>query len=182
MKALRFLGRLRFRDATALTYRMGAGVPGDITRAGGKIEPVLVDASAPPTAYGQAVVIDATTQGVRPLVAGDNGLDAIYGIVARPYPLQQNSANPGLNTGVPPTSGIVDVLRSGYMAVSVSGGTTPVKGGRVYIWVAASSGSHVQGGFETAAGGGSNTIELDEKSYWQGGVDANGVGEISFNI
>lgn len=182
----RDVGRVRTRDV-AFTFRMGAGFPGDVNRVdSAKIEPCLIDASAPPTAYGQPVVVDATTQGVRPLVAGDAALDAVYGFTVRPYPTQQSTsgvAYAGVSIGgaAPPPSGIIDILRSGYIMTQLGGGAGVVKGGRVFIWVAASAGNHVQGQVEAVATGGS-TIELDEKSYFNGPADANGVVEISFNI
>lgn len=181
----RFVGRARTHDV-AYTYRMGAGFVGDVNRTHpASIEPVLIDVNSPPTAYGQAVVVDPTTQGVRPLGAGDTSLDAIYGITVRPFPLQQSSANNygtiGIGAATPPVAGVMDVLRSGYIMAALTGNASAVKGGRVYVWVAASSGNHVQGGFEAAATGGS-TILLDEKTYFNGPADANGVVEIGFNI
>lgn len=183
------LGRRKTCDV-AFNLRMPAGQPGDITRhfPPGTIEPCLMSSVTPIPLFGLAVVstLDATNS-VRLVQAGDNGLDAIYGVSVRPYPFQQqNSAAPasyggvGFGGGVPATVQPVDILRSGYILVPIVG-AAPVKGGRVWVWVAASGGGHVQGGFETATGGG-NTIELDEKTLFQGGVDANGNGEIGFNI
>lgn len=182
-------GRSMFADA-AFTFRMGVGFPGDITRVeAATVEACLIDVNAPPTAYGQAVVIDPTTQGVRPIVAGDSGLTAIYGITVRPFPTQQQSAtNFGAvtlaGTLVPPTSGVIDVLRSGYILTALNAPTTvPVKGGAVDVWFAATSGAHIQGGFEAAHTGGSSfTIAGSTTTQFQGGVDANGVAEIAFNI
>lgn len=182
----RSLGRAKTRDV-AITYRMGAGFAGDVNRTHpASIEPCLIDASAPPTAFGQPVVVDATTQGVRPLAAGDSALDAIYGLTVRPFPFQQAQTNVdygsiGIGAGAPPSSGAIDVLRAGYIMVKANVGSAPVKGGRVFIWVAATSGNHIQGQFESAASAG-NTIELDEKSYFNGVPDANGVVELAYNI
>jgi hypothetical protein len=181
----RFVGRVRTHDV-AFQYRMGAGFPGDVNRTHpASIEPTLIDSNSPPLGYGLAVVVDPTTQGVRQMAAGDSTLDAIYGITVRPFPTQQSSASNygaiGIGSATPPTSGVMDVLRSGYIMGQLSGATQPVKGGRVYVWVAASSGGHIQGGFEAAATGGS-TIQLDEKTYFNGPADASGVVEVSFNI
>lgn len=188
----RYVGRAKTMD-DAFKFRMGAGFPGDVNRVHPfSVEPVLIDVNAPPTAYGQPVVVDATTQGVRPLVAGDSGLDAIYGVTVRPFPLQapsspnnfggtQTAGGAITSSGTPPASGVLDVLRAGYIMVKANVGSAPVKGGRVFIWVAATAGNHIQGQFESAASGG-NTIELDEKSYFNGVPDANGNVEISFNI
>lgn len=180
---LRSLGKHPTRD-TSFTFRMGAGVPGDVNRGHpASIQPCLIDPSAPPTAYGQAVVVDATSEGVRPLVAGDSGLTEIWGVTVRPYPLQQasNSNFSGAapyGSITPPTLQPIDVLRGGYVMVSVVG--APNKGGTVYIWYAASSGSHVQGGFEASNTGGS-TLALDSSYQWNSPADPNGIAELICN-
>jgi hypothetical protein len=174
--------RLKTRDA-AFSYRMGAGFPGDVNRTHpASIEPVLIDAAAPPTLYGQPTLIDPTTQGVRPFAAGDTAVTDAYGMTVRPYPTQQESATnygaTGLGTGTPPASGIMDVLRMGYIMAKVNGST--VKGGTVYVWCAASTGSHVQGGLEATASAG-NTAALSRVTF-NGVPDANGFVEVAFNI
>lgn len=147
--------RMKFRDA-AFPYRMGAGFPGDVNRTHpASIEPSLVDSSAPPTLYGEPVLIDATTQGARKLSATDQAANDVYGFVVRPYPLQAPSAtNYGavsFGTGSPPTTGSIDVLRTGYIMSNLNtGSAAPVKGGRVYVWIAASIANHTQGGLESA--------------------------------
>lgn len=180
-----FIGRKRTRDtATAFAFRMPAGFPGDVNRGHpASIEPTLIDASAPPTAYGQGVVVDATTNGVRPLSAGDTALTALWGITVRPYPIQQSSASnfgqASFGAATPPVSGEIDVLRWGYiMAVLPAGAAAVTKGAAVFIWCAASSGAHVQGGFESAGSGG-NTAALDTNRYmFNGPADAGGNVEI----
>jgi hypothetical protein len=178
-------GRMKFRDAASasvFTYRMGAGVPGTVSRMNpaAVIEPVLIDPTAPPTAFGVPVVIAAASQGARVVEIGDVEAN-IYGILVRPYPFQQLSGGPtaNFNSGGPGVGG-ADVLRSGYiLAIINTLGGQPVKGQPVYIWTAASGGGHTLGGFETAASGG-NTIAIP--ATFQGGVDANGVGEIAYNV
>ena len=169
----------------AFTFRAGAGFPGAISRQeNSSIEPVLIDASAPPLLYGVPVVIDPTTQGIRPIVAGDSALTTIFGILVRPFPTSQFSVSNFGNTplggaGVPPTSGPADVLTRGYIIVSVVGATK--KDSLVDIWFAASSGSHVQGGFEGVHTGGSS-LSLPLNTYFNGVPDANGLVELAFNI
>lgn len=180
-----YMGTARTCDIS-FTYRMGAGFPGDVNRTHPvSIEACLVDSSAPPTLYGQAVVVDATTQGVRPLVAGDSALTDIYGITVRPFPIQQQSSTnygaSNIGSATPPTTQPMDVCRSGYIMSTLSGSTAAVKGGTVYVWVAASTGSHIQGNFEAAATGGS-TIQLPVKTSFNGPADANGIVEIIYNI
>jgi hypothetical protein len=182
----RSLGRRKVRDAAspyALTYRMPAGFPGDVSRfPRAVIDPCLVD---PTGAYalqpGMPVVVNPANNGVRPLVAGDNALTRIYGIVVRVFPEQQTTGGMTSalgNSSIPgPTASI---LRSGYIIVPING--TPAKDGQVFIWVAASAAPHVQGGWETAASGG-NTITLPlSAADFNGGIDGSGIGELMFNI
>jgi hypothetical protein len=183
-----YVGTHRTHDA-AFTFRMPTGFPGDISRAvqSGIAEPCLVDLNAPPTAYGQAVVVDPTTQGVRPIVAGDAALTAIYGVTVRPFPIQQASATNYGAVGLggvqaPPSSQPIDVLRFGYILVTLQNFAVnnSLKGGAVYIWYAASAGNHVQGGFEAAATGGSTLLLAD--ANFNGPAGADGVVELAFNL
>jgi hypothetical protein len=183
-----FIGRSRTHD-DAITYRMRSGFPGDVTRthpAG--IEPCLIDASAPPTIFGQPVLVDATTQGVRPYTVGDQS-DSVasqpWGFVVRPFPTQQTATtNNGQVTpftaAAPPLTGELDVMRSGYIMTQLPAGAAPVKGGQAYVWCAASSGAHVQGGVEAASSGG-NTTKL-AGAFFNGGVDANNIAELFYNF
>lgn len=190
----------------AFQFRMGAGFAGDVARTHPvDIMPTLIDKNAPPTAFGQGVVLDATTSGVRPIAtSGDTGITSLYGIIIRPFPFQQSQS--GNNWGAtetgagvvsaiaPPTYGEIDVLVRGFALVQCNNfaANAPVKGGQVYIWYAASTGNHVQAGFEAAATGGS-TIAIGSPNsngastfgqnvYWNSGPDANGIAEIAFNI
>ena len=187
-----YVGQRRTRD-DAFKFRMGAGFLGDVNRTHpASIEPAL-QSNSPATAYGQPVVIAADgTNGVRPLAAGDAALVAIFGITVRPFPIQaatapnnfggtQAAGGAVVQGGAPASKGAIDVLKSGYIIGQLSGGGVPAKGGAVFVWVAASAGAHVQGGFEIAATGGS-TIALDNRTYFNGPADANGNVEIAFNI
>lgn len=165
----------------AYTFRMPAGIPGDVNRAEAAIiEPQVITPAATsgaPGAFGIGVVIDATSHQVRAVGSSDT---AIYGFLVRPYPTQDYSGiNPPLGTSVPPTQGACDVLVRGYMSVLLGGSAAAVKAAPVYLWVAASSGQHVQGQVEAAATSGS-TIELN--AYFTGPADANGITEIAWNM
>lgn len=180
-------GRMKTRDIS-ITFRMLAGFAGAVTRShpAAHIEATLIDPTNPPTLYGQAVLIAAASQGARAILTSDSAITNIYGITVRPYPIQAPTAtNFGAvaigASAAPSAPGILDVLRSGYINVPVSGGGTPVKGGQVFVWVAASSGNHVLGGFETASSGSTIALPIQVCS-WQGGVDASGVAELAFNI
>lgn len=165
----------------AIKYRMGAGYAGTVSRPDeAVIEPTLSDATSPVAQYGLAVNLNAASTGVRQVAGTDT---AIFGFGVRPYPFQPSSASgfgaAAFGVGGPGAYQAVDVLKSGYILVPING--TAVKGGTVYIWVAASSGNHIQGGAEVAASAG-NTIALDAKSYFNGPADASGIGEIAFNL
>jgi hypothetical protein len=171
----------------AFMYRMGAGFAGDVNRTHPvSIEADLICAATPPSAYGQPVLIDATSQGVRPFAAGDTGITAAYGVTVRSFPIQQTSAPTGnfapaaLGAAIPPSSGVIDVMRAGYIMTKIPAGQATVKGGAVYVWCAASTGVHVQGGFENAASGG-NTAALTN-AIFNGIPDADGNVEIQFNV
>lgn len=175
-----------FTTDVAFKYRMGAGFAGDVNRSHpASIEPCLIDGSAPPTAFGLPVVVDPATEGVRPIVSGDSALTTCYGVTVRPFPFQADSATnygaTGIGSASPALKQPIDVLRSGYIKVVLHGASAAVKGGRVFIWYAASSGNHVQGGFEAAATTGS-TIMLPINTTFNGGADADGNVELIFNI
>jgi hypothetical protein len=139
----------------AFQYRMGAGFAGDVNRTHpASIEPGLLDATNPPAGYGVAVQVNTAANSIRGLLATDYAATNVYGVTVRPYPFQQSTAalanaavgfgSAGIFAGQP-----VDVLRSGYIMVPVVG--APTKGGAVWVWYAAASGSHITGGFEAAA-------------------------------
>jgi hypothetical protein len=189
----RFVGRHKvvdMADPMAFQFRMGAGNIGSVNRYHpATIEPAPINSTTPPS-IGLACVIDATAKTLRLVQAGDTALVDIYGILVRPWPFQQgNSASPnfagavGFNTTNPVSAqfGVWDVLRSGYIIVPING--TPGKGDAVNVWIAASSGAHIQGGFEQNSTGGSTIpITGNDKTTFQGAPDAFGAGEIAFNI
>jgi hypothetical protein len=175
----------RFRTVdTAFTFRMGAGFAGDVNRGHPcSIQPCLIDSASPPTAYGQAVVVDSVSEGVRPIGAGDGAVVDLWGVTVRPYPIQQSTTSspygevPYGGAGVPSMQPI-DVLRGGYIfvAVNILNGAVN-KGGSVFVWYTASGGGHTQGGFESAASGG-NTIALSPAWSFNSPTDSTGVAEL----
>lgn len=168
--------RAKTRDV-AFTYRMGAGFPGDVNKAvGSRIEPCKMDTTDPVDLYGHGCTVNTSANSVRKFKAADTSLVKLYGVVVRPYPTQQTTGgmSASMGVGAPPTSGVVDVIREGSIIVKVVG--TPTKDGAAYLWVAASTGSHVQGSFETSASSG-NTILLSNARF-NGPPDADGYAEL----
>ena len=185
MIAAGFAARATTRDVS-YNYRMGAGFAGDVNRMRpATILPNMVNTSVQsPRLYGDPVLVDTATNSVRGFVAGDTTTPAtIFGVAVRPYPTQQSSggmsatlqttgAGAAINTTQP-----LDVLRQGFIMVKVNSGAASVtKGGTVYVWFAANSGNHVQGGFEGSATGGSTA--LISNARYNGPADANGMAEV----
>jgi hypothetical protein len=177
----------------AFTYTLNNALPGVVSRT----HPASILAktigttagSVSPASFGAPVVFDASG-GVRALNATDTAVVSPVGFVVRPFPTTQYvnanvGAAAGFGPGSPPTQGIVDVLRAGYIMGQLnvpSAGASIKAGAPVYVWIAATSGQHIQGGFEVAASTG-NTIQLDPtKFFFNGSADANGYIEIAAHI
>jgi hypothetical protein len=173
------------------TYQMPFGFPGRVNRVGGggklDIEAQAMDPNNPVTAYGVAGMIDAISGDFRAIASTDS---AIYGFLVAPYPTQPVAAagysgSVALGSpGVPPTSGVIDVMKSGYMTGLLQGNnagvvTPAVKNGVVYICIQNPPAGGVVGGITAAADGG-NTIAIN--AYFTGPADANENVEIAFSI
>ncbi len=177
--------RAKTRDA-AFQFRMGAGFPGDVNRTHpATIEPALNDSTNPIAAPGLACLVNTAANTVRGIIAGDNALTEIYGVAVRPFPFQQaagsNYGAASFGAGSFAGGQLLDVLRRGYIMVQIPAGVAVTKGGAVFLWYAASSGAHVQGGFEGAATGGS-TDALSANYTFNGPADASGVVELCCKV
>lgn len=163
----------------AFNYRMPAGIPGDINRiSAATVETQIITptgTSGVPTAYGQAVVIDATTGNARLLAATDSS-SPIYGFLARPFPTG-GSQDP-LATSTVPASGPCDVMVRGYMTVLLGGNIAAVKGAPAYVWCGATSSPN----FQNTVVGTSSTVNTIKCGYFMGPADSNGITELAFNI
>ena len=187
----RLMGRLMTCDAT-IPFRMPGGIPGAVNRSHpANIEPVNQDSVAPATFYGQAVVADATSpNGVRVPKTGDTAAE-IYGVTVRPYPFQPATAtNYGAlafgATVAPPTTGQIDVLKSGYITVTRQGATAAAKGLPVLVTTVAGTG-YVVGGFSADSVAGTQvTLAPVNQFYFNGPSDSSTAGagnvEVAFNV
>lgn len=180
--------RARTRD-NAFTYRMPAGIPGDVNRAfAATIEPNTIMVGNPPTFYGEAVAIDPATGGIRPVGAADDDTD-FYGLYVRPFPTNQQTTTQffGQNTlgsvQTPPAVGMCDVLKRGYMLTTLYGATAAQPGGAVYVRIQNPGAGEVVGGVEAAADGG-NTVQAGTRknTYFRGPADSSGNIELAWNI
>ncbi|GAA0809763.1 structural cement protein Gp24 [Cupriavidus gilardii] len=161
----------------AILYRMPSGIPGDISRQSqATVEPQIFDPALPFPGYG---VFGKLAAGKFVPIASGDAAAVVYGLLVRPYPTTGGAGSEPVGTATPPTKGVCDVLRRGYMTVKNNAGT-PALGGQVYVRVAAAAAGKPIGGIEAAADG-TNTIAVTGAIFMNGG-DANGNVEIAFNI
>lgn len=165
----------------AITYRMGGGVPGDVNRSHpASILPVLINTTSPPRAYGELCLFD-TTNGVRAIIAADQSDSTavvIAGAAVRSFPTQQASGgmSASLGSATPPVSGVMDLLREGYIICKMKAGVTVKKGDPVWVWAVATSGANILGELQ-AASSASNTVPISNARFW-GPADASGNVEV----
>ncbi|AJY14712.1 hypothetical protein K6W16_13825 [Burkholderia dolosa] len=163
----------------AYQYRMPAGFAGDLQRAEvATIETQLIDPAAPPTAFGVAVKM--VNGKIQPINNAADTADSVYGVNLRAYPIQGNGTDP-LGTATPPTSGVTDILKRGYVDVALGGTAPATKNGTVYVRVAAPAAGKPLGGFEAAADG-TNTVAMPANWYFTGPADTYGIVEIAVKI
>jgi hypothetical protein len=165
----------------SIGYRMGAGFAGDVNRMHpASIVPRLQDAVNPVRLFGDPVTLGASNS-VRGFIATDTALTKIRGVCVRPSIAQPNTGGltQVLGGGTPPQGAApIDILEDGHIMVkcnNVAAGS-PVLGGAVFVWVVASAGSDVQGGFRAAASG-VNTIAITN-AEWASPPDSNGIAEL----
>jgi len=151
-----FVGRQRTRDISFLA-QSPSGFIGRITRSvpAPKVTPDINDSTNPVPYFGLAVIQTANNT-VRTPLATDGALTGIAGLGVAPFPFQASS---GTNYGAQALSaltaapaGIMDILRSGFETVYLNSAVaqSATKVSPVYCWIAATSGTHQQGGFEIA--------------------------------
>lgn len=162
--------------SNAILYRMPSGIPGDVSRASqSTIESGFFDPTAPFSAYGLPGKI--VNGKFVPLANGDTAA-VVYGFLVRPFPTTGANPSDPIGTSVPPTSGVCNILRRGYLTVLNQAGT-PSLNGPVYSRVAAPSGNKTIGDVEAAADS-TNTIQLN--ATFTNAGDAAGNVEIAYNI
>lgn len=165
----------------AFKYRMPAGIPGATNRVEQlTAEAQVMDTAFPVTLFGVPVKLVAGL--VRPVASGD-AASVVYGFLIRPYPTQAvgiGASYDPLAVGVPNPQDIANVMRRGYMTVRLNNVTAAVKGGAVYVRVAAGTTQTPIGGIEAGADG-SNCVAIP-LAFFNGPADADGNVEIQYNI
>ena len=174
------LPRARTHDV-AFAFRMGAGFIGDVNRTSpSSILPSLLDVTNPVRLYGDPVVNNSAGSSVRGFIAGDTTVTRIDGILVRPFPSQQASGgmSSALGAASPPVApAVVDVCKQGFVLVKCNNFAVnpPTKGGAVFVWIAATSGNNIQGGFVAVTSASAVAIT---NARFNGAADSSGVCEI----
>lgn len=159
----------------AYLYSAPAGVPGDITRADeSDVEPIMLNASTPPTAYGVPVTISG---GQALKWTGSNVAADFAGVLVREVPAIGFGELFG--DGTPYTKQVQGLCPRGYINVLCPTGT-PTRFGPVYVRTVAATGK-VIGDFE-ATSDPSNNVLLTNASWASEGKDANNNAELRINI
>ena len=162
----------------SILYRMLSGIAGDISRRqSSTVEPGILTPALPFAAFGVAAQVAAGK--VVPFAAAGETAASLFGFLVRSYPMGGANASDPLGTAVPPTVGVADLLKRGYMTVR-NGAGTPALGGVVYVRVAAPAGGKPLGGVEAVADG-ANSVVIPN-TYFTGPADASGNVEIAYNI
>jgi hypothetical protein len=152
-----FVGRHRTRDISFLA-QSPVGFIGRITRSVPlpRITPDPNDGTNPVAYYGLAV-LNTVSNTVRSILATDAGTSGISGVAVANFPFQPSSATnygaQALSALTAVASGaLLDILRTGFITVYLNSAQAPTatKADKVYVWCAASTGTHIQGGFENA--------------------------------
>ena len=143
--------------ANTILYRMPSGIAGDVSRGSqSTIEAAMLGAMAF-AAFG--VFAKVVAGKIEPLGAGDTA-DMAYGLLVRSYPATSGGDAMGVST--PPTKGVADVLRRGYITVKNNAGVTAL-GRPVFVRVASPTADKPIGGIEAVADG-TKTIAIATKS------------------
>lgn len=131
--------------AKSYLYRMGAGIPGDISRKQSTlVEPQALNASLAFAAFG---IAGKMASGKFVPFAGSEVVSDLYGFYVRPYPTQGQDAAGNTPQTNPNTYG--DVMRAGYMTVLCNSGV-PAINGQAYLRVASPDSTHPLGGVEAS--------------------------------
>ncbi|WP_043614267.1 hypothetical protein [Chromobacterium violaceum] len=158
----------------SILYRMPSGIPGAVSRPSqSTIEPAMLDPNNPFPSYGLFGKI--VSGKLVPIGSGDTAAN-VYSLLVRAYPT--NSGQDPLGAATPPTKGVIDNMRRGYMTVKVNAGTA-AQSGQVYVRVANAATGKPIGGIEAAADS-TNTIAVN--ATFMSAADASGNVEIAFNI
>lgn len=157
----------------AIAFRADFGVPGAVTREDQRhIEGVPLDPALPFSAYGLPGKIAA---GKFVPIAGTG--EVVYGYLVRPFPFTGPNASDPLGSATPPTTGVANVLRRGYICVH-NGAGAPGVGGAVNIRFQNAVAGKPIGGVEFTA---TADTYVSATSQFMSQQDASGNAEVFIN-
>jgi len=170
----------------AYTTRIDVGYPGTMNRVHtADVLAEIINTTTPPLTYGAMVAMDSATGTIR-VPTGTDTISAIYGFYVRPYVTQGGGpvspiVNDPLGTSTPPSSGIGNVMKRGFMSVRLNTASPAVvKGQAVGVFIGTASAGNPVGGVTGAAPGA--TVLAVPGSFFMGPADANGFTEVAYNI
>lgn len=157
-------------------YDAPAGVVGAITRVDNTVvEPGMLDATTPPTAFGQPVKINPATGKFQLMgaaaVAGD-----FYGILTRIVPSISGTLGQAFADGAPNADQIQGIATRGYVNVACVIGT-PVRDGIVYVRIVDGGAGKPVGQYEATADG-ANSVAVTELVWATNGKDSTNIAEV----
>ncbi|MDE1905288.1 MAG: hypothetical protein KGH75_02400 [Rhodospirillales bacterium] len=163
----------------AFLTRMPSGIPGDLTRqSAATVEPQPLASATPFATYGAFGYM--TAAGAFAPIITTTTVGQVYGLLVRPFPTTGINASDPLGTSVPPTTGIANVLRRGYINVTLAGGTA-YAGLQVYVRTVVGTSGHAIGAIEAAPSDTANCLAISN-CFFTGPADASGNVEIGYNI
>lgn len=168
--------------SNAFLYRMPAGIPGALSRDSvATIEAHAFDSATPFSAYGLATKVSSAGK-IVPVVSGD-AESVVWGLLVRPYPITGANGNDPLGTSVPPTDGMANVLKRGYMTVKNYQGT-PALNGPVYVRVNDTDGTGFPIGSLSASQDTTTPADTPQLTgaYFTGAADSSGNVEVAYNL
>lgn len=169
----------------AFTFRMDTGYPGSTNRNhDSTVVAETINTTTPPASYGIAVAMDAATGTIRTAASADLNT-AIWGFYVRPWITQGGGVttpvNDPLYTSTPPTSGVGNVMRRGFMTVKLNAASpAAVKGAPANVWTGAVTAGNPAGGVTAAAPAAGSVLAIG--ATFLGPADANNITEIAYNI
>lgn len=158
-------------------YDAPASVVGSVTRVDlSAIEPGMLDATTPPTAFGQPVKLNIAT-GKFQLMGLTSVAADFYGIITRIAPAISGSLDESFAGGVPKGDQFQSILTRGYCSVLHGGTGVPSRGAVVYVRVVDGGVGKPVGQFESVADG-ANSVALSNVVWASNGKDSNNIAEV----
>ena len=157
-------------------YQSPVGIPGAVTRPDNvNIEPAMLVAASAVFAQSFGIPMKYVTGGIQQFNGGAETPASFAGILVREVPSISGNLLSGLADTVPNPEQPQGLLVRGYCSVVCLTGT-PVRGGAVYVQIAAQSGRPV-GSFHTTDDG-ADAILLDDVIWAVDGKDSDNNAEI----